>query len=100
MAGRELDDTDDAPRLRRGRIAAGTRPPTLAERTESGVVEVMLGGLESPLMIPAPIADGSEEHDAVELPIEGDNDSGSFAAIDAHMLEVGARWFGINHFRP
>ena len=81
----------------------GTRPPSLADRVEAGVVEVVLGGpLAGPMLVPALPAPGPDG-EAEPAEVDTGEGSGSYAAADAldqHMLELATEWFGITSFRP
>jgi ATP-dependent DNA helicase RecQ len=109
MAVRVKDDTDDASSRRRVRLATGTLPPLMAEPGDSaladGTVDLELAGdvtdggeveLEAADSLGgevADVADAAESGEAADAVDPG-------AMVDAHMLAVGERWFGISAFRP
>ena len=107
MAGRDVDDTDGAPARRRVRLATGTLPPALGDDALADEAEELADGTLTGPVEAIDAAEGSEGHDELAAdavpdatePVEtGDVDPG--AVVDAHMLAVGQRWFGISAFRP
>ena len=108
MAGRDEDDTDTRPDPRPGRrvrLATGTLPPLLgtdnveAAPLADGTVELAVEGGELTEELLADAGDGGEVAEAADTTDSGDaNDPG--LVVDAHMLAVGTRWFGISAFRP
>jgi ATP-dependent DNA helicase RecQ len=114
MAGRDEDDTDQELSRRRVRLATGTLPPMLGEARA-----LVDGTADGTVDLPVDAADGSDATltgdvlgDGADTELEGGEvaeaadpadtsdslDPG--ATVDAHMLALGARWFGISAFRP
>jgi ATP-dependent DNA helicase RecQ len=99
MAGADEDDTDGEPSRRRVRLATGTLPPQMEDGTLEEVAAPTLVLAEGTGDLPldeAPEAIVEEVSEPVEAELELDPG----ATVDAHMLTVGARWFGISAFRP
>ena len=95
MAGRDVDDR--AVTGRRHRLATGTLPPELAAGAGAGARPGPEGDDDA---MPRDASDELRElADAAPEPIS-DAGSDPGAALDAHLLAVGAHWFGIKAFRP
>ncbi|HVK75921.1 MAG TPA: ATP-dependent DNA helicase RecQ, partial [Kofleriaceae bacterium] len=119
MAGRDLDGKDHQTRLRRVRLASGTLPPevigpaaaealaSLRDAVPEVVTEVASGPVIDDAALNGVVVELADAGDTTDAHEHHDHDAGDgdalaaqIADLEAHMLALGTRRFGIRAFRP